>query len=263
MTRGRLVISFLLFIALCASIAYWGLQLYDPPLRPVAASAQNQLAAPRLEAAAAVFGGQASAAPTASNFQLRGVIFSGTPKDSVAIIAVEDKPPQAFRANTEVVPGVKVQEVHRQYVLLSDGAGVKRIELPAEARNASQAGLGMRAPLGAPGQTAQSGQPEQTTQPVQSAPAQGTTVVTQQEMPVQKGQEAAQAEGEMEGDNSSASSADTGDTTDANDVNDGSETGDTGNADDSGNAGDVDAADAAPEESTDPAQSQANPPRRQ
>lgn len=181
MTRGRLLLSFVLFIALCASIAYWVLQLYDPPLRPVAASSQQQVAAPRLEAAAAVFGGQ-SAAPTATNFQLRGVIVSGTPRDSVAIIAVEGKPPQAFRANSEVAPGVTVQEVHRHYVLLSDSGTLKRVELPAAARE-GQEGVGMsaRAPVTTSPATPSGMSPPMAApaQGMQSAPAQRTTVVTQ------------------------------------------------------------------------------------
>ena len=233
MTRGRLVLSFLLFIALCASIAYWGLQLYDPPLRPVAASAQTQTAAPRMEAAAAVFGGQAST-EVASNFQLRGVIFSGTPRDSVAIIAIEGKPPQAFRADTEVVPGVKVQEVHRQYVVLSEDGAMKRIELPAAARENQVNGIARRTPPLAPGQSGAPGTPAQTTQPQQAAqpqtaPAQGTTVVTQQEAPAQQAEGEAQTEGA-----------------------------DSPPASDDGNAAQEESA-----EPGDPAQTQANPPRRQ
>src|SRR5690606_687434 len=121
----------------------------------------------------------------ASNFQLRGVIFSGTPRDSVAIIAIEGKPPQAFRADTEVVPGVKVQEVHRQYVVLSEDGAMKRIELPAAARENQVNGIARRTPPLAPGQSAtptQTTPPQQAVQP-QTAPAQGTTVVTQQEAP--------------------------------------------------------------------------------
>lgn len=181
MTRGRLVLSFLLFIALCASIAYWGLQLYDPPLRPVAAPTQPQVAAPRIEAAAAVFGGQASA--PATNFQLRGVIVSGTPRESVAIIAEEGKPPKAYRVNTEIVPGVTVQEVHPRYIVLSDGGALKRVELP-EARNASQGGIAARtSPVqSSPVQATQTQDAAQDAQ-VQTAPAAGSTVVVQGEQP--------------------------------------------------------------------------------
>jgi len=192
------VLSFLLFIALCASIAYWGLQLYDPPLRPVAASAQTEAAAPRMEAAAAVFGGRVTAA-AASNFQLKGVIFSGTPRDSVAIIAIEGKPPQAFGVNAEVAPGVKVQEVHREYVVLSDGGAMKRIELPAATRGAQVSGMARRmsspVPSTTPQQAAQSPARDQSQAAPQTAPAQAATVVTpvQESAPQNEGGE--QAEG--------------------------------------------------------------------
>lgn len=240
MIRGRLVLSFLLFIALCASIAYWGMQLYDPPLRSVAAPAQTQTPTPRLEAAAAVFGGKATA-EAATNFQLRGVIFSGTPHDSVAIIAIEGKPPQAFRVNTEVVPGVKVQEVHRQYVLLSEEGTMKRVELPAAAREGQINGVARAAPLGAPNRPNAPSPPEQTAQPQQdaprAAPAQGTTVVTQQEEPASQ-EPAPQANdaAQTEGADSSASSSDAA-------------------------AGEEGAGE--PADAVDPAQTQANPPRRQ
>ena len=209
MTRGRLVLSFLLFIALCASVAYWGLQLYDPPLRPVASSAQSQTAAPRMDAAAAVFGGQATA-ETASNFQLRGVIYSGTPRDSVAIIAIEGKPPQAFRANAEVAPGVTVQEVHRHYVLLSDSGAMKRIELPAAAREGQINGIARRA---SPVATSEVEAPDAAAQPAmqpqatpRTAPAQGPTVVTPTQEQAPQEEAAAQT---AETDTAAASEGDT------------------------------------------------------
>jgi general secretion pathway protein C len=236
MTRGRLVLSFLLFIALCASIAYWGLQLYDPPLRPVAAPEQSQAAAPRIEAAAAVFGGQASA--PATNFQLRGVIVSGTPRESVAIIAEEGKPPKAYRVNTEIVPGVKVQEVHPQYVVISDGGAQKRVELPA-ARNASQGGIAARtAPVQSTPVQSKQGEDAQQNAQVQTAPAAGSTVV------IQEGQPAAGAASE-------SGTASTGEAT--------AQPGETGEAANETVEEEIVEGTPSPEES---AQGQANPPQR-
>lgn len=239
MSRGRLVLSFLLFIALCASIAYWGLQLYDPPLRPVAPSAQAQTVAPRMEAAAAVFGGQATT-EVASNFQLRGVIYSGTPRDSVAIIAIEGKPPQAYRANAEVAPGVRVQEVHRQYVLLSDGGAMKRIELPAAARDGQINGIARSAPPVATSAVTNDAatRPAPTQAPAQTAPAQGTTVVT-------PAQEQAPEQEQVQQDDGVAQTGET----------------DAAAASSQGDAAGEEAAEAP--EQIDPAQTQANPPRRQ
>ncbi|HVK95292.1 MAG TPA: type II secretion system protein N, partial [Noviherbaspirillum sp.] len=137
--------SFLLFILLCASLAYWGLQLFKPPLRPVAAPPTTAQAEVRPQAAAVLFGGRAGNAEVASNYQLQGVIFSGNPRDSVAILQVEGKPVQAIRVGREVVPGVMVEEVHRDYVLLSENGVSKRVELPENATES--VGLGGVSPV--------------------------------------------------------------------------------------------------------------------
>ncbi|RJF97574.1 type II secretion system protein N [Noviherbaspirillum saxi] len=134
MKRLPLALSFVLFMLLCASIAYWGLQLFKPPLRPVAAPPRAAQPEVRPEAAAALFGGRTGLTQAASNFQLRGVIFSGNARDSVAILSTEGKPAQAVRVDMEVVPGVTVKEVHRGYVVLSDNGVSKRVELPEDAK---------------------------------------------------------------------------------------------------------------------------------
>jgi general secretion pathway protein C len=133
MKRWPLVASFLLFILLCASIAYWALQLFKPPLRPVAAPQQVATAEIRPEAAAALLGGGGERSDSAGNYQLTGVIFSGTPADSVAILSIEGKPAQAIRAGSEILPGVTVKEVHPAYVLLTDDGATRRVELPEKA----------------------------------------------------------------------------------------------------------------------------------
>lgn len=135
--RGPVITSFVLFIILCASAAYWALQLFQPPLRPVAAPPLAAAPEIRPQAAAALFGGASAA--TASNYQLRGVIFAGNPSDSVAILSADGKPAQAIRAGTEIVPGVTVKEVHRGYVLLAENGTSKRVDLPESA--AEQGGI--------------------------------------------------------------------------------------------------------------------------
>ena len=133
MKRWPLVATFVLFIAVCISAAYWAMQLLKPPLRPVAASPQTAQSAPRLDAAAVLFGGRQTIA-VASNFQLKGVVVASNAVESVAILAVGGKPAQAVKINAEVVPGVKVKEVHPRYVLLSEGGAEKRVELPEEVK---------------------------------------------------------------------------------------------------------------------------------
>jgi len=133
MKRWPLVATFVLFIAVCISAAYWAMQLFKPPLRPVAAPPQTVQSAPRLDAAAALFGGRPTIA-AASNFQLKGVIVASHAADSVALLAVGGKPAQAVKTNTEVAPGVKVREVQPRYVLLSEGGVEKRVELPEDVK---------------------------------------------------------------------------------------------------------------------------------
>ena len=131
MKRWPLVATFVLFIAVCVSAAYWAMQLFKPPLRPVAAPPQTVQIAPRLDAAAALFGGRPTIA-VASNFQLKGVVVAGNAAESIAILAAGGKPAQVVKTNEEVAPGVKVTEVHPRYVLLSEGGVVKRVELPED-----------------------------------------------------------------------------------------------------------------------------------
>lgn len=135
MRRWPLVASFILFIALCASAAYWAMQLFKPPVRPVAAPPRVAKADVNVDAAAGLLGGRAGKVAVASNYQLRGVIFSGSPHDSVAILSADGKPTQAIRANTEVIPGVTIKEVHRDYVLLSENGVAKRVDLPESAKD--------------------------------------------------------------------------------------------------------------------------------
>lgn len=130
--RWPLIASFVLFILLCVSLAYWGLQLFQPPPRPVAAPPRAAAPEIRPQAAAALFGGRTDTV-AASNYQLHGVIYAGNPRDSVVIISSDGKPAQAVRAGSEVVPGVTIKEVHRGFVLLAENGVTKRVDLPEEA----------------------------------------------------------------------------------------------------------------------------------
>jgi general secretion pathway protein C len=164
MKRWPLVASFVLFIALCATLAYWAMQFFKPPVRPVAAPPPSAQAPVNIDAAASLFGGRGSAA-VASNFQLKGVILSGTPADSVVIIAADGKPAQAIRVNSEIAPGVKVKEVNRGFVILLDNGVEKRVELPEDSKLVA----GMESARAAPVATAPL--------PARPAPAMPATVV--------------------------------------------------------------------------------------
>jgi len=123
--RLPLLLSLLALILLAASIAYWVLQLYKPEQRPLAAAPVATQPPPSIEAAATLFGGQ----PTAviSSFQLTGVVSAGA--NSAVILVADGQPPKAVRIGREIAPGVTVAEVHRRYVMLSDGGVMKRVEL--------------------------------------------------------------------------------------------------------------------------------------
>jgi len=144
MKRWPLITSFLLFIALCVSAAYWAMQMYNPPLRAVAAPPQSAQAAPKLDAAAGLLGGHSNAV-VASNFQLKGVVVAGNPAESVAILATNGKPAQAIRVNSQVLPGVTVKEVNKRYVLISDNGVMKRVDLPADAKRQMKVGISTNA----------------------------------------------------------------------------------------------------------------------
>lgn len=167
MKRLPLVASFLLFILLCASIAYWGLQLFKPPLRPVAAPPRAAKSDINPEAAATLFGGRAGKVAVASNYQLKGVVMSGSADESIAILSANGKPAQAVRVDAEVAPGVIVKEVHRDYVLLSDGGTVKRVELPENAK--SEVNLATVSPVRPQPQPARTPVPQQAPAPVPPA----------------------------------------------------------------------------------------------
>jgi general secretion pathway protein C len=144
MKRWPLITTFVLFVALCISAAYWAMQLFKPPLRAVAAPPQISLPAPKPDAAAGLLGGHSNAV-VASNFQLKGVVVASNPAESVAILAANGKSAKAIRTNAEVVPGVTVKEVNRHYVLLLEGGVVKRVELPADAKAQMKVGISTNA----------------------------------------------------------------------------------------------------------------------
>lgn len=126
MKQMPLVAAGSLFVAVCASAAYWGMPWFQPPVRPVVAAPNTPSPPPAIEAAAGLFGGVPAAA--AATFQLKGVIEDGP--QGVAILVADGKPAQAVGVGQEVAPGVKVTEVHQRYVLLDDAGAVKRLELP-------------------------------------------------------------------------------------------------------------------------------------
>jgi len=131
--RLPLITSFILFIALCVSAAYWAMQIIKPPVRAVAAPPQSTQSALSLNAASGLFGGQRSFT-VASNYQLTGVVVAAKAAESVAIIGINGKTAQAVSVGREVAPGITVKEVQRDHILLSENGAVKRVDLPKDAK---------------------------------------------------------------------------------------------------------------------------------
>lgn len=164
MRRSTTILSFLLFVLLCASVAYWIMQLFKPASRPVAAPATAQAVAPKTDAAASLFGGRGGKSAVASNYQLKGLVLASNLKDSIVILSAEGKPAQAYRASKEIAPGVTVKEVHPAYVVLSENGVARRVELPAELKAASAGGR-----TEAPVRTTAAPPPRNMPQPAQTA----------------------------------------------------------------------------------------------
>lgn len=120
-----------LFVAVCGSAAYWGMQWFQAPAQPVVAAPTAAPPPLGIEAAAGLFGGPPAGAAVAATFQLKGVIDDGP--EGVAILVADGKPPVAVGVNQEAGPGVTVQEIHLTYVMLNERGTVKRLDLPLSA----------------------------------------------------------------------------------------------------------------------------------
>ncbi|MBI3230862.1 MAG: hypothetical protein HYZ45_12010 [Burkholderiales bacterium] len=127
--RLPLLISFILFLALCASGAYWGIQLFKPKQRDVTVTLPAPQAEIPLDSAAMIFGGKATT-QVASNFQLKGVLAPHDPLHGIAIIAADGQPSKSVPVGRELSPGVQVKEVHKLYVLLDENGITKRVDMP-------------------------------------------------------------------------------------------------------------------------------------
>jgi general secretion pathway protein C len=196
MKRLPLLFTLLALIFLAVSATYWGMQLYKPVQRPIAAAPVASLPEPSPEAAATLFGGQ-PVANVATNYQLTGIVAAG--RDSVAIIVADGQPPKALKVGHELNPGVSISEVHPRYIMLSEGGVMKRIDLAADTKPAIALSGGAAPPLPVPPQMGRptlapagalpASEPQTAPGAVQSPPPQGEVnpVVPQGQEPPQEG----------------------------------------------------------------------------
>ncbi|MFZ6749720.1 type II secretion system protein N [Undibacterium sp. Ren11W] len=136
MKRLPLIVSFFVFVALCMSISYWGIQMFKPKARAVAAPQNNSNFEQLLGQWGSVFGRSPSAQMAASNYQLKGVVVAPQTQDSAAIISTDGRPEQALAIGKELAPGVKLIEVHPAFILVSEAGVSKKIDLPQAVVNA-------------------------------------------------------------------------------------------------------------------------------
>ena len=126
--------SLVLFMLLCACMAYWAMQLLRPPLRAVVMPPHNEESTEvDISHAIGLFGAQ-GLAKVASNYQLTGVVVAQQAEKSVAILSIDGKPAQAVMQGGELQPGIRIKEVHATYVVLSKSGIVERVMLQEDTR---------------------------------------------------------------------------------------------------------------------------------
>lgn len=130
MKRLPLAVSFLVFIALCMSLSFWGLLLFKPQARNVSAAFQQNSYEPGPGQWGGLFGNSQVMQAATSNYQLKGVVLAKRPEESLAIVSTNGKPSLSVALNKELAPDVILKEVHDQYVLISESGVVRRLDLP-------------------------------------------------------------------------------------------------------------------------------------
>ncbi|HEY0588268.1 MAG TPA: type II secretion system protein N [Pseudoduganella sp.] len=175
MKRLPLICSVAAVAVLSASLAYWGMQLFKPKQRPIAAVPVAQVPEANMDAARGLFGGNTAVA-VVSNYQLRGVVADTRGRGSVAIISADGQPAKAFPVGSELSPGVSVKEVQPRHVILMEGGVQKRLDLMSDQGVSSSGGIVGPVGVGGPQEPPPVPLPQQATPmappPVQMAPAQ-------------------------------------------------------------------------------------------
>jgi general secretion pathway protein C len=140
----------LLVVALGAQLAHWTWVLFAPRQGSAAVQAApaDVAAAGRIIAATHLFGH--STQPVAAldrdgaalNIRLKGVFAARGRSPSFAIINTGAKGDLAVRAGDEVQPGLKLQSVHSQYIVVNHDGALQRINLEQKDRTQAPSQLG-------------------------------------------------------------------------------------------------------------------------
>jgi general secretion pathway protein C len=130
MKRLPALMNVISFALLCAVLSYWGLQIFKPKIRPIAAPVMTASYEPAVGQWGSLFGQSAVAQAAPSNYQLKGLIVAPRAKDSAAIVTVDGKPTMTIGIGKELSGGVVLTEVHADYIMVTESGISRRIDLP-------------------------------------------------------------------------------------------------------------------------------------
>ena len=130
MKRLPLLMSFVMFVLLCMSLSYWGMQVFKPKMRSINASVNTNTVEPGEGQWGSLFGRNPLTEAAVSNYQLKGVVVAAHATDSAAILSADGKAPQTIAVGKELSPGVLLQEVHTTHIVISEAGAIKRVDLP-------------------------------------------------------------------------------------------------------------------------------------
>ncbi len=134
--------SAFLFLLICTSLTYWGLFFMAPTSQKVSLLNENDNYEVSLAEARSLFGG-GSNNESRLPLILRGVILSGRPSDSVAIVGVAGSAPRLIRPDAEFMPGLVLQEIHTKHIVVLDHGWRREIPLTTFISSPSQSvGIG-------------------------------------------------------------------------------------------------------------------------
>lgn len=162
------IAAFVVWAAVAACVAFWGLRILVTPrpapsqTQPVSSANSLRGDVTRLFAAAAVPTAMGVSEPgLASRFKLIGVM---APKEGergreqgIALIAVDEKPPRAYRVGAQIDNALVLQSVARRSATIGPSQGAPAVQLdlpplppPATGSLPPAAGLLQAAPTAAP-----------------------------------------------------------------------------------------------------------------
>jgi hypothetical protein len=141
---ARRVTTLILFALLCASSAYWVMQL-RAPVPVVAAAASAIPAPPNLDTAlhARLFGG---AVRGSSNIRVTGVVApTQAHAPGIALLGIDDQPARAYSTGQTLAGGTILREVHVDRVVIDQGGALSELSVP-QARPGAASSQGVTPP---------------------------------------------------------------------------------------------------------------------